>query len=94
MDGERAIASVLRTGAALSFACFTASLIVDRVSHAYAAQADILRAAGASLLMVTPVVRLVVAGVALGQRREYRYSVYALAILVLMGVAASLGVAH
>lgn len=96
MDGERAIAGVLRMGALLAFACFSASLLVEAVatSGAYAAQADSLRAAGASLLIVTPVVRLVVAGVALGFRGEYRYSAYAVAILALMATAASVGIAR
>lgn len=92
MDGERAIAAVLRAGAILAGLCFAASIILEHLGGpGLLRDAELLRAAGASLLVVTPVVRLLVAGVALGLRGEHRYSVYAAVILLLMIAAASLG---
>ena len=95
MDGERVIALVLRAGALLAGACFAASIAVQAIPALPLQQdAELLRAAGATLLVVTPVARLVVAGVALGIRGEYRYSTYAAVILVLLIAAAGLGFAH
>lgn len=95
MDGERAIARVLRAGALLAGVCFAASVVLEAL-HVPSLQqdAELLRAAGATLLVVTPVARLVVAGVALGIRGEYRYSTYAAVILVLLIAAAGLGFAR
>ncbi|HVE81679.1 MAG TPA: hypothetical protein VND93_02480 [Myxococcales bacterium] len=90
MDGERAIALVLRGGALLAGLCFALSITLELLSTA-AHDAELLRAAGATLLVVTPVARLVVAGVALGRRGEYRYSTYAAIILALLIAAAGLG---
>jgi hypothetical protein len=96
MDGERAIAAVLRAGAILAGLCFGASIVLERLSGVtgLARDAELLRATGASLLLVTPVVRLLVAGVALGLRGEHRYSVYAAVVLLLMVAAVGLGLRH
>jgi uncharacterized membrane protein len=94
MDGERAIALVLRTGALLAGLCFLASILLEALPAPLAQDAELLRAAGATLLVVTPVARLVVAGVALGIRGEYRYSTYAAVILALLMAAAGLGFTH
>jgi hypothetical protein len=95
MDGERAIARVLRAGALLAGACFAASIALEAIPALPLRQdAELLRAAGATLLVVTPVARLVVAGVALGIRGEYRYSTFAAVILVLLIAAAGLGFAR
>jgi uncharacterized membrane protein YdbT with pleckstrin-like domain len=95
MDGERAIALVLRSGAFLAGLCFLLSILLEVVPATPLAQdAEYFRAAGATLLVVTPVARLLVAGVALGLRGEYRYSTYAAVILALLMAAAGLGFTH
>jgi uncharacterized membrane protein len=95
MDGERTIAMVLRAGAIMAGVCFLASILLEVVPDAPLVQdADLLRAAGATLLVVTPVARLVVAGVALGRRGEYRYTTFAAIVLVLLFAAAGLGFTH
>lgn len=92
-DGERATARVLRAGAFLAGLCFATSIVLEWLpaAAALAHDAELLRAAGATLLVVTPVARLVVAGVSLGRRGEYRYSTLAAIILALMFAAAGLG---
>jgi len=95
MDGERAIALVLRAGAILSGVCFLASILLEGIPDApLVRDAELLRATGATLLVVTPVARLLVAGVALGRRGEYRYATFAAVILVLLMAAAGLGFTH
>jgi len=95
MDGERAIALVLRVGAILSGVCFLASILLEAIPDAPLVQdAELLRATGATLLVVTPVARLLVAGVALGRRGEYRYATFAAVILLLLMAAAGLGFTH
>jgi hypothetical protein len=45
----------------------------------------------ASALLVTPVVRLVVAGTTLGIRGEWKYALYAAGVLSLLAVAVGAG---
>nr|WP_228530707.1 MULTISPECIES: hypothetical protein [Myxococcaceae] len=93
--GERWIARVLRTGAVLSGGLFLSSLALELLpaSQGTSVAIDSLRKAGASLLLVTPVARLAVAGVALGLRGEWRYTLYAAGVLGLLALAVGAGVA-
>jgi hypothetical protein len=86
---EKSLARVLHGGAAASGALFAASLALEVLptSHGQEVAVDALRKAGASLLLGTPVVRLVVSGLTLGLRGEWRYAGYAAAVIALLGVA-------
>lgn len=95
IEGERYIARVLKTGAFLAGGCFALSVILELLP-ADAAQGyaiDVLRKGGLMLLVVTPILRLATAGVMLGLRGEYRYTVYAGLVLALlmMTIAAGFG---
>ncbi len=89
MEGEKAIARVLRAGAVLGGGCFAASLGVGLLpaSARTGVAIDLLRKSGASLLIVTPVARIAVAGAVLGMKGEPRYLLYGAAILALLGIA-------
>ena len=93
--GERWIARVLRTGAVMSGGLFLGSLALELLpqSTATSVAIDNMRKAGASLLLVTPVARLVVAGTALGLKGEWRYTLYAAGVLGLLAVAVGAGFA-
>jgi hypothetical protein len=92
-DGEIVIARLLRTGAVLSGMCFGGSLLLELLplstSQAYAI--DALRRGGISLLMLTPLVRLVAAGILLGMRGEWRFALYAASVLLLLALAIGSG---
>jgi hypothetical protein len=93
LAAERWIARVLRTGAVMSGGLFLASLALELLpqSQGSSVAIDSLRKAGASLLLVTPVARLVVAGAALGLKGEWRYTLYAAGVLGLLAVAVGAG---
>jgi hypothetical protein len=55
---------------------------------------DLLRKGAASALLVTPVMRLVVAGTTLGIRGEWRYAVCAAGVLGLLALAVGAGLHH
>lgn len=91
--GERWIARILRGGAVISGGMFLASLAMESLPSSLTAHVtiDTLRKGAASMLLVTPVARLVVAGAMLGLRGEWRYTLYAAGVLGLMAVAVSAG---
>jgi hypothetical protein len=91
--GERWIARILRGGALISGGMFLASLGMESLPSSLAAHVtiDTLRKGAASMLLVTPVARLVVAGAMLGLRGEWRYTLYAAGVLGLMALAVSAG---
>lgn len=91
--GERWISRALRGGAALSGGLFLASLPLELLpkSQGVDVSIDLLRKGAASVLLVTPVVRLVVAGTMLGLRGEWRYSLYAAGVLGLLALAVGAG---
>jgi len=93
MEGEKAIARVLRAGAVLGGGCFAASLALELLpqSARTGIAIDDLRKAGASLLIVTPVARIAIAGALLGMKGELRYLLYGAAILALLGIALGAG---
>jgi hypothetical protein len=94
--GERSIGRVLRVGAWSSGGLFLASVMLQAIPQAAQWQPEIqvLRAAAASLLVVAPVVRLIVAGSVLGIHGEWRYAAAAGGVLGLLGLALGLGYTH
>ncbi|WP_224246344.1 hypothetical protein [Hyalangium gracile] len=94
MAGERWIARILRGGALISGSMFLASLGLEVLpqSEAVHVAIDTLRKGAASLLLVTPVARLVVAGTMLGLRGEWRYTLYAAGVLGLLAIAVGAGI--
>ncbi|WP_239470604.1 hypothetical protein [Archangium violaceum] len=91
--GERWISRLLRTGAMCSGGLFLGSLVLEALpeSESVHVAIDVLRKGAASALLVTPVVRLVVAGTTLGIRGEWRYAVYAAGVLGLLALAVGAG---
>ena len=95
MGGERTVAMVLRAGAVLGGASFLLSLPLELLPpNQYVHTAiDLLRKAGASFLIVTPVARLGVAGTLLGLKGEWRYLLYAAVSVGLLLAAVGAGLA-
>ncbi|MGA9519835.1 MAG: hypothetical protein WBV82_00140 [Myxococcaceae bacterium] len=93
IQGDRAIAMLLRAGAVSVGLCFVASIIVSMfpATPVQGWLVDYLRQSGVVLLIVTPVLRLVAAGVLLGVHGEWRYAAYAAFILLLLAIAAAAG---
>ncbi|MDY7229737.1 hypothetical protein [Hyalangium rubrum] len=91
--GERWIARLLRGGALISGGMFLASLGLEALPQSLDSHVaiDTLRKGAASLLLVTPVARLAVAGTMLGLRGEWRYTLYAAGVLALLALAVGAG---
>jgi hypothetical protein len=91
--GEQWISRLLRAGALCSGGLFLTSLALEALpeSETVHVAIDVLRKGAASALLVTPVVRLVVAGTTLGIRGEWRYALYAAGVLGLLAVAVGAG---
>ncbi|MFL5357889.1 hypothetical protein [Archangium sp.] len=92
--GERWISKLLRGGAVCSGGLFLASLALEALpaSEGVHVAIDVLRKGAASALLVTPVVRLVVAGTTLGIRGEWKYALYAAGVLGLLALAVGAGI--
>ena len=92
--GERWIARILRGGAIISGTMFLGSLAMEALPQSETVQVaiDTLRKGAASLLLVTPVARLVVAGTMLGLRGEWRYTLCAAGVLGLLALAVGAGI--
>ena len=92
--GERWIARILRGGAIISGTMFLGSLALEALPQSETVQVaiDTLRKGAASLLLVTPVARLVVAGTMLGLRGEWRYTLCAAGVLGLLAIAVGAGI--
>ncbi|MCY1031357.1 hypothetical protein OV207_07810 [Corallococcus sp. BB11-1] len=93
MAGERWIARVLRTGAVMSGGMFVASLALELLPRDESVHVaiDLLRKGAASMLLVTPVARLAMAGTLLGLRGEWRYTAIAAGVLGLLALAVGAG---
>jgi hypothetical protein len=91
--GEQWISRLLRGGAMCSGGLFLASLALEFLPNSETVHVaiDVLRKGAASALLVTPVVRLVVAGTTLGIRGEWKYALYAAGVLGLLAVAVGAG---
>jgi hypothetical protein len=92
--GDRWIARVLRGGAVVSGGMFVVSLGLEALpqSESVHVAIDLLRKGAASLLLVTPVARLAVAGTLLGLKGEWRYTLIAAGVLGLLAIAVSAGI--
>ncbi|MFP2960150.1 hypothetical protein ACLEPN_20565 [Myxococcus sp. 1LA] len=92
--GDRWIARVLRAGAVVSGGMFVLSLGLEALpqSERVHVTIDLLRKGAASLLLVTPVARLAVAGTLLGLRGEWRYMAMAAGVLGLLAIAVGTGI--
>jgi hypothetical protein len=92
--GEQWISRLLRGGAMCSGGLFLASLTLEALpeSESVHVAIDVLRKGAASALLVTPVVRLVVAGTTLGLRGEWKYALYAAGVLGLLALAVGAGI--
>ncbi|MET0402850.1 MAG: hypothetical protein ABW123_10625, partial [Cystobacter sp.] len=92
--GEQWISRLLRGGAVCSGVLFLLSLALESLPESETVHVciDLLRKGAASALLVTPVVRLVVAGTTLGLRGEWRYAFYAAGVLGLLAVAMGAGI--
>jgi hypothetical protein len=93
LEGDVVIARLLRSGAVLSGLCFAASILLEVLpeTHSQAYAIDVLRRGGISLLVLTPVLRLIAAGVLLGLHGEWRFAVYAATIVLLLSLALGAG---
>lgn len=91
--GERWIARVLRGGAVISGGMFLVSLGLEVLPRSESAHVtiDMLRKGAASMLLVTPVARLGMAGTMLGLRGEWRYTAIAAGVLGLLALAVGAG---
>ncbi|WP_216617843.1 hypothetical protein [Corallococcus carmarthensis] len=91
--GERWIARVLRTGAVTSGTLFVASLALELLPRDESVHVaiDLLRKGAASMLLVTPVARLAMAGTVLGLRGEWRYAAIAAGVIGLLALAVGAG---
>lgn len=93
MAGDRHIARVLKMGAVLAGACFASSIALELLppSAMQGYMIDVLRKGGVMMLVATPIIRLVAAGVMLGLKGEWRYTLFAVCILMLLSLAIGLG---
>lgn len=94
LAGDRWIARVLRGGAVVSGGMFVVSLgleVLPQSENVHVA-IDLLRKGAASLLLVTPVARLAVAGTLLGLKGEWRYTLIAAGVLGLLAIAVGAGI--
>jgi hypothetical protein len=91
--GERWIARVLRTGAVMSGGMFVASLALEALPRDESVHVaiDLLRKGAASMLLVTPVARLAMAGTLLGLRGEWKYAAIAAGVMGLLALAVGAG---
>ncbi|WP_395842885.1 hypothetical protein [Archangium violaceum] len=91
--GEQWISRLLRGGAMCSGGLFLTSLALEALPQSESVHVviDVLRKGAASALLVTPVVRLVVAGTTLGIRGEWKYALYAAGVLGLLALAVGAG---
>ncbi len=92
--GEQWISRLLRAGSVCSGGLFLASIALEALpkSETVHVAIDVLRKGAASALLVTPVVRLVVAGTTLGLRGEWKYALYAAGVLGLLALAVGAGI--
>jgi hypothetical protein len=95
LDGDKIIARVLRTGALASGGLFFAALVLTHwpASQAASIAVDYCRKGGIALLLATPIVRLITAGLLLGLRGEWRYCAYTAGVLLLLAFAVGAGYA-
>jgi uncharacterized membrane protein len=85
---ERMLALTLKIGAYSAFACIVAGLAV----HYFAAWGDRITTAGFLILLATPGLRIVVAGIQFLRGREYKYVLISAGVLAVIVLAYVLGI--
>jgi len=85
---DRLIALTLKIGAYSAFACIVAGLPL----HSFAGFGDRVTTIGMIILLATPVVRIIVAGVEFLLERDFRYVLISLGVLGIVALAYWLGV--
>jgi uncharacterized membrane protein len=85
---DHALALTLKIGAYSAFACILAGLALGYAGH----WGHRITVAGFVILLATPGVRIIVAGVEFLREREYRYVLISLGVLAVIVTAYVLGV--
>jgi uncharacterized membrane protein len=85
---DRILALTLKIGAYSAFTCIVAGLVLP-----YAARyGDRLTSAGMVILLATPVLRILVAGVQFLRERDFKYALISLGVLGIVVLAYVLGI--
>jgi ABC-type dipeptide/oligopeptide/nickel transport system permease subunit len=85
---ERMLALTLKIGAYSAFACIVAGL----VAHYFAGWGDKVTTAGFLILLATPGLRIIVAGIQFLRGREFKYVLISLGVLAVIVLAYVLGI--
>ncbi len=85
---EKALALTLKIGAYSSFACIVAGLALHSVTRL----AGKITVAGFLILLATPGLRIIVAGIEFLRAREFKYVLVSLGVLSIIVLAYVLGV--
>jgi uncharacterized membrane protein len=85
---DRLIVLTLKIGAYSAFACIVAGLLL----HYFAGFGNRVTTIGMIILLATPVVRIIVAGIEFLLERDFRYALVSLGVLGIVALAYWLGV--
>lgn len=85
---DRALSLTLKIGAYSAFACIAIGLAL----HSLVAAADMITVTGFKILLGTPGLRIIVAGLEFLREREFKYVLVSLGVLAVIVVAYVLGV--
>jgi uncharacterized membrane protein len=85
---DRLIALTLKIGAYSAFACIALGLAL----HYFAGFGDRVTIIGMIILLATPVVRIIVAGIEFLLERDFKYALVSLGVLGIVALAYWLGV--
>ena len=85
---DRILALTLKIGAYSAFTCIVAGLVMQYAAHF----GERLTRAGMVILLATPVLRIVVAGVQFLRERDFKYALISLGVLGIVVLAYLLGV--
>jgi uncharacterized membrane protein len=85
---DRLIAWTLKIGAYSAFACILAGLLL----HYFAGFGNRVTTIGLIILLATPVVRIIVAGIEFLLERDFKYALVSLGVLGIVALAYWLGV--
>jgi uncharacterized membrane protein len=84
---ERLIALTLKIGAYSAFACIVVGLLL----HYFAGFGNRVTTVGMIILLATPVVRIIVAGIEFLLERDFKYALVSLGVLGIVALAYWLG---
>jgi uncharacterized membrane protein len=85
---ERMLALTLKIGAYSAFAC----IVIGLVAHNFAGWGDKITTTGFLILLATPGLRIVVAGIQFLRGREYKYVLISIGVLAVIVLAFVLGI--